>query len=281
VGGRLAAMDVGLPDVPAVQDVNERRQVLVGGDRVWHDGRVTVAPAPPDGGRARFVDLDDGGRAVGQVVTPRPGQDPDTVSEAAVWRVGGGIRTLGSLPGFESSRALAVNEAGMVAGSSSSVAGGVSRTRSWVWRDGRMTDVGSLGGAQTWISVGRDGLHRGPSLRGEVVGQSVTATGESHAFHWRRGRITDLGTLAGGRSWAIAVNDRGQVIGGSQNDTDRGARAFLWQDGRMIDLTALAGNPPMTEVFDIDDRGQVVGRTSDPSTPGAGERIVVWTVPPR
>lgn len=101
-----------------------------------------------------------------------------------------------------------------------------------------MTDVGTPGGAHTWISVGRDGLHRGPSLRGEVVGQSTTATGELHAFHWRRGRITDLGTLAVGRSWAIAVDDRGQVIGRSQSDTDQGPRAFLWQDGRMVDLTA-------------------------------------------
>jgi probable HAF family extracellular repeat protein len=53
--------------------------------------------------------------------------------------------------------------------------------------------------------------------------------------------VTDLGTLGGKESVAVASNDRGQVIGWSE--TGRKAkdgwwetRAFLWQGGKILDL---------------------------------------------
>ena len=45
----------------------------------------------------------------------------------------------------------------------------------------------------------------------------------------------DLGTLGGTDGFAEAVNERGQVVGGSEG------HAFLWEAGTMTDLGTLGG----------------------------------------
>src|SRR5262249_52335280 len=62
----------------------------------------------------------------------------------------------------------------------------------------------------------------------------------------------DLGTLDGNASQAIALNDRGQIVGTSITGPNQ-VRPFLWESGRMSDLGG--GNLVAT---DINDRGQIV-----------------------
>jgi len=70
--------------------------------------------------------------------------------------------------------------------------------------------------------------------------------------------ITDLGTLGGSVSVALAVNDLGQVVGGA--DRVDGLRlAFLWENGVMTYLGNLAPGQTSTEAWDINDNGQIVG----------------------
>ncbi len=140
-------------------------------------------------------------------------------------------------------RAFAINDRGQVVG-----VGGLNN-HAFLWQDGTMADLGTLGG---WSEA------YGINDRGQVVGTSTTASGPvSHAFLWQDGTMTDLGILPGGRySWASAINDRGQVVG--LNGAASGTHAFLWQDGTMTDLGTLGGDGN-SWASAINDRGQIVG----------------------
>ena len=55
-------------------------------------------------------------------------------------------------------------------------------------------------------------------------------------------------------SWAIEVNDKGQVVGASDTRSGK-THAFLWLDGRMRDLGSLA----IFATIEINNRGQILG----------------------
>jgi probable HAF family extracellular repeat protein len=251
------------PDVPRIDTV------------VWaHSEVVAVAP-----GVSIPEDLNDRGEAA---VTVYPSGGPEPVDGvAAVWRVGGGMRRLGTMGG-EQSWGLAIDERGRVAGVSETASGD---RHAFAWRGGRMVDLGTLGGATSVVGdvLTPGGLFQANVAdlaindRGDIVGTSETASGDLHAFLWRDGRMADLGTLGGATSRATAVNDRGQVVGYSET-ADGATHAFLWDRGRMTDLGALlgttpAGDPVQSRANDVNDRGQVVGA----ATGGA----VLWQLPRR
>jgi len=58
----------------------------------------------------------------------------------------------------------------------------------------------------------------------------------SHAFLWRNGVMTDLGTLGGDNSDAIWINERGDVTGSADLPGFNLHDAVVWKDGKMIDL---------------------------------------------
>jgi probable HAF family extracellular repeat protein len=161
------------------------------------------------------------------------------VREAPAYR----MTDLGTLPGAPDSSAMGVNDRGDVVGES----GG----HAVLWRDGRIVDLGTLGGSSsTAVDVNE---------RGDVVGYSeVVGGGEFgfHAFIWRGERLIDLSPLPGfSSSFATAVNDRGDVVGFSAGDA--GINAVLWRpDGTVVDLTAETG---LHHVTDLDNTGRLVG----------------------
>ena len=70
--------------------------------------------------------------------------------------------------------------------------------------------------------------------------------------------LIDLGTLGGLSSWALDINDRGQVVGYSNPAGGSNDRAFLWEASTgMQDLGTLGG--PDSLALGINARGQVVG----------------------
>ena len=79
------------------------------------------------------------------------------------------------------------------------------------------------------------------------------------AFLWQNGKRSKL-TLGRPGSRIVAMNERGQVVGGAAVKAKGGgtvSHAFLWQKGKMTDLGTLGG--PSSVAYAITERGQVVG----------------------
>jgi probable HAF family extracellular repeat protein len=183
---------------------------------------------------------------------------------AFLWEKGR-MRDLGALPGDRYSEAVAINDRGQVVGNSWNKGDAPYHllSRAFLWENGRMRDLGSLPGHSYSEAVGIN-------ERGQVVGNSWSRWLQdqyelSRAFLWEGGRIRGLWVLPSHRySEAVAINERGQVIGNSWGKWHTDLvywspvhRAFLWEKGRITDLGALFRYE--TEVYGINDRGQVVG----------------------
>jgi probable HAF family extracellular repeat protein len=131
------------------------------------------------------------------------------------------------------------------------------QTHAFACSDGRMQDLGTLGGANSLAYKIND--------RGQVVGYSEIGAGETrHAFLTTDGSMRDLGTVPGlDDSVAYDVNSAGEAVGAAAPAPDApGQRALLWRGGRTIDLNRLL--PPnsgwtLDEARAINDRGQIAG----------------------
>lgn len=121
--------------------------------------------------------------------------------------------------------------------------------RARLWRDGKMIDLGDLGGGRS--------VARAINNHSQVVGESKTRAGSWHAFIWANGKLRDLGTLGGKTSAALDINDSGQVVGYSGTATGT-THAVMWQNGRLIDLGTLPGGRN-SSAHAINQHGQAVG----------------------
>ncbi|CAH0285334.1 hypothetical protein SRABI118_03909 [Massilia sp. Bi118] len=89
---------------------------------------------------------------------------------------------------------------------------------------------------------------------GQVVGW-LQAGDAYHGFVYSSGLLTDIGTLGGRDSNAMAINDLGQVVGNSSIDANGGSYGFLYSGGSM---SALGGGTYM-QAYGINNGGAIVG----------------------
>ena len=135
---------------------------------------------------------------------------------------------------------------------------GDSASHAFLYDDGVMTDLGTLGGRSSWAY----GINGG----GLIAGYSTVEGSINHAFLHDGTTMNDLGTLGGVASWALGINNNGHVVGTSNVAESYGRHAFLYDGTEMTDLGTLGGDSSWAEA--INDNGQVVGH----SFLGTGDR---------
>jgi len=182
------------------------------------------------------------------------------------------LTDLGTLGG-SFSQAGGLNNGGSVAGFSTSP--GDSVLHAFLWQNEVMTDLGTLGGPDSFT-----GEDYPLNDRGQVTGYSDTLlpdpNGEdvcgdgSHLiclpFVWQKGVMSALPLVGGNNGIASEINNRSQIVGTSETANPDPkcslfflqAQAVIWENGQVQELPPLPGYPD-TVANAINDNGEAVG----------------------
>jgi probable HAF family extracellular repeat protein len=194
--------------------------------------------------------------------------------EAVLWRNGQTPINLGTLGGNESFP-ISVNNRGQVVGAASNAVPDPlalccffplsgTQTRAFLWQDGVMQDLGTLGGPDAFAVIVNE--------RGQVLGLSwinsipnaSTGVPTQDGFLWENGRMRDIPDALGGTDVnPFYLNNQGQVVGNATLPGDQTHHPFLWQDGVFTDLGTLGGDNG--DAWRVNELGEVVGTADLPS----------------
>jgi probable HAF family extracellular repeat protein len=283
---------VGTSEIGAVDPVlgvNELRGVM------WQGGKISDL-GTLGGTLSIAVGINDNGQVIGGSLNTIPdpysifdfqfaGVSNGTQTRAFRWRNGvmQDLKTLGGPDAF----ANWINERGWVAGESytndaPNQSTGFPTEDPFLWKDDKMQDLGSLGGV--------DGFAQRLNYSGQVIGGSSIAAEPGacfvsgnqefgnpgcHPFLWKPGKkMRDLNTTTkGGNPITVsAINDAGEIVGGSTFPRKAGFDAYIWKNGVATDLGNLGDC--LSLAFDINSHRQVVGRTF--LCDGTSSRAFLW-----
>jgi probable HAF family extracellular repeat protein len=234
--GRMTDLGTLGGETSGAQDINDRGQVvgwssMPPGDPaasgtehavLWQDGTITDL-GTLGGGSSEARAINEHDQIVGTSRTA------SGAGHAFLWQ-DGRMTDLGT-GGAIMSDAYGINDRGQIVGSAWSDSEMAGR-QALLWHDGRITDLGTVG----WDSAEAFAINESGQIVGwtsvEAVHPGELGGGLSHAFLWRDGTMTDLGTRAGidTNSWAEAINECGWVVGWG-SDRSGGFHALLWYGG--------------------------------------------------
>ncbi len=180
----------------------------------------------------------------------------NSFSVSAFWYRDGTRTNIGTLTGNPYAVAWGINETNAIVGES---AVGVD-THAFVYSNGVMTDLGTLGGS----FVGGYSSAHAINRSGQIVGESSTSfmlASTIHAVLYSGGTKTDLGALGGDYSSANGVNSSGIIVGES-DVVEQGVtnvHAFVYTNNPMKDLGTLGGT--YSSANGINDSSVIVGES--------------------
>jgi len=238
---------------------------FIGHTVLWHDGVLRDLGALPAVNNSGPLWISDSGLVSG--FSENGVTDPLTGAPEfqAVLFTNGKVINLGSLGGNEST-AYSVNNRGQAVGCAANTEpdafgfclGVPQQSRAFLWTDGTMKDLGTLGGP--------DALAAFNNNRGQVAGWSLvdsavnptTGIPTQHPFLWENGNMRDLGTIGGTAVPQInGFNDQGQIVGGMNVAGDRSFHPFLWDGQSLKDLGTFGGD--FGSANSINEFGDVAG----------------------
>lgn len=183
---------------------------------VWgpNPNQMQVLPTLPNDPDGAAVAINNKGQIVG-ISGPCGDDDGMGARHAVLWQ-NGTVTNLGDFGGQYFNTAAAINNGGVIAGwldapNDTGLCDPACYGALWT-PDGKITQIGPLPGDAFSLAYGIND-------RGQVVGQSIDANGNSRAFIWQNGQISDLNEMVPPGSpylvFAGDINNRGEVTGGA------------------------------------------------------------------